>query len=116
MRQNKTHPRTNTIPLTCQPAVRAVVDVVYKIGRIGMVNIKVLGTGCPNCHRLEEMCREAVNELQVEAQIEAVTDMEKFMDYGVLLTPALVINNEVKVQGKIPLKPTLVNWIKQAAR
>jgi len=39
--------------------------------------------------------------------------MNQFMDYGVLLTPALVINNEVKVQGKLPLKPTLVNWIKQ---
>ncbi|HOK62148.1 MAG: thioredoxin family protein [Tenuifilum sp.] len=78
-----------------------------------MVEIKVLGIGCPNCHKLEAMCHEVVNELGIDAHIESVTDMNQFMDYGVLLTPALVINNEVKVQGKLPLKPTLVNWIKQ---
>ncbi|MEJ5316493.1 MAG: thioredoxin family protein [Tenuifilum sp.] len=81
-----------------------------------MVEIKVLGIGCPNCHKLEAMCHEVVNELGIEARIESVTDMNQFMDYGVLLTPVLVINNEVKVQGKLPLKPTLVNWIKQGAK
>lgn len=81
-----------------------------------MVEIKVLGTGCPNCHKLESMCHEVVNDLGIDAQIESITDMDKFMDYGVLLTPALVINGEVKVQGKLPLRPTLVNWIKQATK
>jgi len=81
-----------------------------------MVEIKVLGIGCPNCHKLEAMCHEVVNELGIEARIESVTDMNQFMDYGVLLTPALVINNEVRVQGKVPLKPTLVNWIKQGVK
>jgi len=81
-----------------------------------MVEIKVLGIGCPNCHKLEAMCHEVVNELGIDARIESVTDMNQFMDYGVLLTPALVINNEVKVQGKLPLKPTLVNWVKQGVK
>lgn len=81
-----------------------------------MLEIKVLGIGCSNCHKLEAMCYEVVKELEIDAHIESITDMSKFMDYGVMLTPALVINNEVKVQGKLPLKPTLVNWIKQAAK
>lgn len=80
-----------------------------------MVQIKVLGIGCPNCHKLEAMCREVVDEQGIDAEIESITDMERFADFGVMLTPALVINNELKVQGKLPLKPTLANWIKQAA-
>lgn len=87
------------------------------IGEIkgAMLQIKVLGIGCPSCHKLEAMCSEVVDEQGIDAEIESITDMERFAYFGVIVTPALVINNELKVQGKLPLKPTLAKWIKQAA-
>jgi small redox-active disulfide protein 2 len=79
------------------------------------MDIKILGTGCPNCIRLEETCKEVVNENNLDAQIEKVTDMNKFADYGVMMTPGLVVNGKVLSQGKIPVKSTLANWLKKEA-
>lgn len=79
-----------------------------------MVDIKVIGPGCSFCEKLETLCREVVAENGIEARIEKVTDMSKFADYGILLTPGLVINGEVKASGKIPVKPTLAHWIQDA--
>ncbi|MFP4023770.1 MAG: thioredoxin family protein [Thiohalospira sp.] len=76
-----------------------------------MLDIKILGTGCPNCIKLENLCREVVTEKNLEANIEKVTDMNKFMDYGVMLTPGLVVNGKVLSQGKIPVKNTLESWL-----
>ena len=80
-----------------------------------MIDIKVVGPGCGNCQRLEALCREAIAENGIEAQVEKVTDFKQFADLGILLTPGLVINGQVMVSGKIPVKSTLVNWIKEAA-
>ncbi len=77
-----------------------------------MIDIKVLGTGCPSCIRLEELCKQAVSELGVEASITKITNLYQFPDYGVMLTPALVINGKVLVQGKMPLYATIRGWIK----
>ena len=63
--------------------------------------IKILGTGCSNCKRLEENAKKAVEELGAEATIEKVTDMKDIMGYGVMRTPAIVINEKVKMYGKI---------------
>mgnify|MGYP001379601679 CR=1 FL=1 len=63
--------------------------------------IKILGTGCPKCKKLEENARLAVNELGIEAAIEKVTDLNDIMDYGVMMTPALVIDNKVVSSGKL---------------
>jgi small redox-active disulfide protein 2 len=68
------------------------------------VDIKVLGTGCAKCKNLEKYVREALEDLGVEATIEKVTDIEKIVEYGVLLTPALVIDEVVKVSGRLPHK------------
>jgi small redox-active disulfide protein 2 len=76
------------------------------------MNIKILGTGCPNCIKLANMFNEAVKELGVEAQIEKVTDTNSFPDYGVWLTPGIIINGQVKLQGKMPTLATIKGWIK----
>ncbi|MBN2571029.1 MAG: thioredoxin family protein [Ignavibacteriales bacterium] len=78
-----------------------------------MLEIKVLGSGCPNCVKLEAMVKEVITEKNIEANIEKVTDINKFADYGVMLSPALVINEKVIVQGKLPTKWTLENWFRE---
>jgi small redox-active disulfide protein 2 len=80
-----------------------------------MLEIKILGTGCPNCIRLENMCKEVVDEKNLEATIEKVTEMDKFGDYGVMMTPGLVVNGKVLSQGKIPVKKTLESWLEKEA-
>ncbi len=76
-----------------------------------MLEIKILGTGCPNCIRLENLCREVVAENNLDATIEKVPNVDDFWKYGVMLTPALIINGRLLVQGKMPTKPTLVHWL-----
>ncbi|PKN74496.1 MAG: hypothetical protein CVU49_07750 [Candidatus Cloacimonetes bacterium HGW-Cloacimonetes-2] len=63
--------------------------------------IKILGTGCPKCKKLEENARTAVAELGIEASFEKVTDLDKIMDYGVMMTPGLVIDEKVVASGKL---------------
>lgn len=80
------------------------------------VNIMVLGPGCPNCLRLESMCREAIASLEIKAEITKVTDHDQMADHGVFLTPGLIINGKLMVSGKMPTQSTLANWIKTAAQ
>jgi len=74
--------------------------------------IKILGSGCAKCNRLEQLTREAVTELGVTAEFEHVRDMDKILAYPVMTTPALVVDEEVKVAGRIPSKDELVAWLK----
>ena len=76
-----------------------------------MINIQVIGTGCPNCVKLEQLCQEVVAENKIDAKIEKVTDMNRFGELGVFVTPGLVVNNKVLSQGKIPTKSTLSHWL-----
>ncbi len=64
--------------------------------------IQILGTGCPKCHRLEENARQAANELNLDFQIEKIKDLQQIMTFGVMITPALVVDGAVKVAGKVP--------------
>lgn len=66
------------------------------------MEIKVLGTGCPKCKKLEQLTREAVSELGIEATIEKVEDIYKIMQFGVMHTPGLVVNGKVVMSGKLP--------------
>lgn len=66
------------------------------------MNIKILGTGCPNCQKLEANTKQAIEELKKKARIEKVTDISKIMSYGVLGMPALVVDEKVEVYGRIP--------------
>ena len=63
--------------------------------------IKILGTGCPKCKKLEENVRQAISQITGEHTIEKVTDLNQIMDFGVMITPALVIDEEVKSVGKV---------------
>ncbi len=63
--------------------------------------IKILGTGCPKCKKLEANALAAVAELGIEASVEKVTDLDKIMDYGVMMTPALVLDEKVVASGKV---------------
>ena len=65
------------------------------------MDIKILGAGCAKCKSLEKNVVRAVEEAGIEATIEKVKDLNKIMDYGVMVTPALVINGDVKVAGKV---------------
>jgi len=66
------------------------------------MNVKILGMGCSNCKKLKAVAEEAIKELGIEATIEKVEDMPKIMSYGVMRTPALVIDEKVVLQGRIP--------------
>jgi len=65
------------------------------------MKIQILGTGCPKCKQLSENAEKAAKELGIQYQIEKVTDINKIMDFGVMMTPALVIDGEVKSVGKV---------------
>jgi small redox-active disulfide protein 2 len=79
----------------------------------GKMDIKVLGTGCAKCKTLEKKTHQAVSELNLDADIEKVEDIQKIMEYGILHTPGLVINGKIVLSGKVPkvaqLKEILTN-------
>lgn len=79
-----------------------------------MLTIKVLGPGCANCKRLEQMTRREVENLGVEATIEKVTDYGQIMAYGVMSTPGLVINEKVVAYGRIPAPREVATWLTTA--
>lgn len=76
-----------------------------------MISIKVLGTGCKKCETLETKVRELVAAKKIDAEVEKVTDINKMIDYGIMMTPGLVINEEVKSVGIIPKDDQILNWI-----
>lgn len=78
-----------------------------------MLDIKILGSGCANCIKLENLVKEVVAENSITANVEKITDREKFLDYGIMLTPGLVVNGKVLVSGKIPTKSTIEHWLKE---
>ncbi len=76
-----------------------------------MRDIKILGTGCPKCRKLEERMIEVADELSLDCEIEKVEDIEKIMSYGVMMTPALVIDGQIKTTGKVPAVEELRNML-----
>ncbi|MCW6074673.1 redox-active disulfide protein 2 [Clostridium sporogenes] len=64
--------------------------------------IKILGTGCTNCKKLEENTRKAVELLGIDATIEKITNIKDIMSFGVMKTPALVVDEKVKIMGRVP--------------
>lgn len=67
-----------------------------------MTDIKILGSGCAKCNSLYETTEKLATEMGLEFTIEKITDMLKFIDYGVMITPAIVVDGKLKVAGKIP--------------
>jgi small redox-active disulfide protein 2 len=80
-----------------------------------MLSIKVLGPGCANCKKLEQVAREALASLGVQAELTKVTDMQQIIAYDVLRTPGLVINEKLVSSGRIPTVASVAEWIRAAA-
>jgi len=78
------------------------------------MEIKVLGPGCKKCNTLSEATTKAVEELSIDANITKVDDMIKILSYGVMSTPALVINEKVVISGKVPSIPEIKEFIQNA--
>ncbi len=76
------------------------------------MKIEVLGTGCPSCRKLEENVREAVKEMDIEAEIVKVDDMKSIAASGVMLTPALILDGEMKLSGGVPSKEKIMEILK----
>jgi len=76
-------------------------------------DIKILGPGCPKCHKVEEVVKEALAEAGVAVDVEKVTDTMKIAGYGVFGTPAVVVDGKVKSVGKIPSKEEIKSWLKK---
>lgn len=80
-----------------------------------MLKIKVLGSGCANCHKVEETAKQVVAQMALDAQVELVTDMQEIMRYGVLQTPGVVINDRVVSTGRVPALSQMTTLIADAA-
>jgi len=78
------------------------------------MEIKILGTGCSNCKKLQALAEEAVKEMGIRATVKKVEDIQKIMGYGVMRTPAIVINEQVKAFGRVPGKDEIKQYIKDA--
>ena len=76
------------------------------------MKIEILGTGCPKCKKLEENARKALDETGKKAEVVKVTDINKIIDYGVISTPALVIDGDVKASGRILDIDEIKKWLK----
>ena len=66
------------------------------------MNIKILGPGCPNCQKLEANIKQALEELKLEAKVEKISEIQDIMSYGIMSTPALVVDDAVLVAGMVP--------------
>jgi small redox-active disulfide protein 2 len=75
------------------------------------MEIKVLGPGCPKCKQTEKIVREVFAEAGVDAELEKVTDIMEIAKAGVFMTPAVIVDGEVKSVGKIPTKGEIKGWI-----
>jgi small redox-active disulfide protein 2 len=75
------------------------------------VNIKVLGSGCAKCSKLEQLVREIVEEEGLDAEVEKVADPSEIINYGVMVTPALVVDEQVLFSGIVPDKSKLKEWL-----
>lgn len=79
-----------------------------------MLEIKILGSGCVNCNLLEELVNKSVRNLSLEAEIQKVTDPLSIIDYGVLSTPGLVVNDQLLVSGRVPSLEEVNQFLSQA--
>ena len=79
-----------------------------------MLDIKVLGPGCENCHKVEALAKLAVANLGAEATIEKIVDRAEYPKYGLMYTPGLVINNKLVCGGRIPTEAEVMTWVADA--
>lgn len=75
------------------------------------MKIEILGSGCPNCKKLEANARKAIEDTGKDAEIAKVTDVNEIVDYGVMSTPAIAIDGEVKSYGKVNTVEEIKQWL-----
>lgn len=80
------------------------------------MKIEVLGTGCAKCKQLEKDVYNALAELNIAADVSKVQDIQKIMSYKIMSTPALVVDGQVKIAGRIPRKEELHSYLKDASK
>ena len=78
------------------------------------MRIKIIGPGCARCHQLERVTREVVKELGLDASIEEVKDINRIMEYPILATPGLVVNEQLLCSGRVPSKAEVTQFITTA--
>ena len=78
------------------------------------MNIKILGPGCSRCDQLEKITKEVVKELGIDVSLEHVKDVKKIMEYPILHTPGLVLNEELVCSGRVPTKAEVTTYITTA--
>ncbi len=77
--------------------------------------VKILGKGCANCHKVEEIARAAAAEIGVDAAFENVTAIEEIMKYPIMATPGLVVNEKLVCAGRVPNQAEVVSWLTSAS-
>lgn len=77
-----------------------------------MMKIEIFGTGCPNCKKTEAHIKNVIEELSLDAKIVKVEDMNEITERGVMLTPAVAVDGEMKVSGKVPSEKEIISWFK----
>jgi small redox-active disulfide protein 2 len=75
------------------------------------MKVEVLGVGCAKCHKLYNLVTELVTKNSIDAEVVKVEDIKVFGQYGVFMTPALVVDGEVKVAGKVPKEAEILKWL-----
>ncbi|KXS41752.1 MAG: hypothetical protein AWU59_1950 [Methanolobus sp. T82-4] len=75
------------------------------------MKIEILGSGCAKCKKTKEIVEQAVNEAGVDAEVVKVEDMDTILSYGVMLTPGVVVDGDVKIAGKVPSVDNVKKWI-----
>lgn len=78
-----------------------------------MISVKVLGTGCKKCQNLENKVRELVASNNIDATVEKITDIQEMVNYGIMMTPGLIINEKVKSAGIIPKDDLIISWLRE---
>jgi len=84
------------------------------INRRLKMTIKILGTGCSKCKKLEDTVREVMQKNNIQGEIIKVTQLDDIMKYGIMMTPGLVINEKVKSYGNIPKEEQILEWLKES--
>jgi small redox-active disulfide protein 2 len=80
------------------------------------LKVEILGTGCTKCKTLEELVKETIDSLGLDAEVIKVTDINKIIEYGVMLTPALVIDGKVRVAGRLPSRQEVEDQLRDASK
>lgn len=79
-----------------------------------MLIVKVLGSGCANCKRVEQIAQKVITDLAIEAEVVKITDYNQISEYNILSTPGLVVNEKVVCSGRIPTPAEVTTWVTDA--